>query len=546
MVCMSEQRVDTTPTPSGAALWQPGRLVAALAGVVVTAAALAVSELLAALGGRMDLTGQFASPLGALGAGFITLTPEWLKEFAIQTFGLYDKVALQVGMGLTVLVIAAIIGLVARRSPRAAAVVLVALVVVCLVAIVTRPVALRWTDLLPTILGGVVGVLLLGTIFRRTAVPAESVDEAADAAPVPGGTDRRQFLRWVAIAGAGAAITAATARFLPSAADVERSRQGLVVPRATAQTFPDGLTPATIDEAVSGQGPFITPNEDFYRIDTALVLPAVTAEEWQLKVHGLVDREISLDYQDLIARPQVERTITLTCVSNEVGGELAGTATWVGTLLEPLLAQAGPSSDADCVLATSADGFTLTAPLSALTDGRDAMLAVAMNGEVLPQRHGFPVRMVVPGLYGYVSATKWVVDLKVSKFADEVAYWTERGWDEQATIKTASRIDVPKGFVQASVGEEIVVAGVAWAQYRGIDSVEIQIDDGPWQPVDLSPALSKDTWRQWRTTYTPDGAGVHTVRCRATDSTGALQDSAMVPPFPGGSSGYDSRSISVS
>lgn len=548
MEIMSEQSTDTDVRTSPPVPWRPNALLAAVAGIVITGAALGVAELLAAIGGRIDLTGQFASPLGALGAGFITLTPEWLKEFAIRTFGESDKIALQVGMGLTVLVLAVVIGLVARRSPRLAAGILLALVAVCLIAIVTRPVAFGWTDLLPTVLGGAVGVVVLGLIFRRTAVPEATRttdDDVSTTRPATATADRRQFLRLVTLTAVGAAVTAAASRFLPSAADVERSRAGLVLPRASVQSFPDGLDLASAELGVEGQPPFITPNDDFYRIDTALVLPTVTAEEWQLKIHGLVDREISLDYADLVNRPQVERVVTLTCVSNEVGGTLAGTATWTGTLLQPLLEQAGPNSDADCVLCTSADGFTLTAPLSALTDGRDAMLAIGMNGEILPHRNGFPVRMVVPGLYGYVSATKWVVDLKVSRFADEVAYWTARGWSAEGPIKTASRIDVPRGFSSAAVGEEVVLAGVAWAQHRGIDRVEIQIDEGEWTETTLAPSLSKDTWRQWRTTWTPDSAGQHTVRVRAIDGTGEVQTAEVAPPIPNGASGYDTRSITV-
>jgi len=548
-------------------LWQPGFFAAALAGIVVVGLALAVAELVSILGDRTQVLNQFSSPLLAVGAAFITLTPEWLKQFAIATFGESDKIALQVGMGVTVFVLAAVIGLVARRSPRIAAVMLAVFVAICGVAVLTRPADVGPLDLIPSIIGGVVGIAVLGLLFRRTALDAETraalLKEREEQEKGNGPADpreypterratpamdsalaRRRFLGLVGITAAAAAAATAVGRFLPSSADVNASRDALQVPTASPQTFEGGVTLDTIDQAVEGQEPFLTPNADFYRIDTALTLPNITAEDWSLRIHGLVDKERTLTYDELLQLEQVERTITLTCVSNEVGGSLVGTATWIGTPLEPLLTDVGPSADADCVLCTSIDGFTLTAPLEALTDGRDALLAVAMNGEILPQRNGFPVRMVVPGLYGFVSATKWIVDMKVSKFADEAAYWTQRGWAQEAPIKTASRIDVPRGFSQATAGDEVVIAGVAWAQTRGIGSVEIQIDGGDWQQVELSPALSKDTWRQWRTTWVAE-AGVHTIRCRAYDDAGELQIEEMVAPIPNGSSGYDSRSITV-
>ena len=317
------------------------------------------------------------------------------------------------------------------------------------------------------------------------------------------------------------------------------SRAKAIVPVPTSKQ----TVPADVDFGINGVTPYVTPNANFYRVDTAFVPPNVTAEEWGLKIHGLVNKEVNIDYAALVARPQIERDITLTCVSNPVGGNLAGNATWIGTRLDTLLAEAGPTSGADCVLFRSKDGFTQTAPLDALTDGRDAILAVAMNGEILPIEHGFPVRMVVPGLYGYVSACKWIVDMKVSKFADESAYWTQRGWSDHGPIKTASRIDVPKGFAQLPAGD-VTVAGVAWAQHRGISKVEVQIDEGPWQAAELAGDASVDTWRQWKYTWkaTP---GTHTVQSRATDGTGAVQTSKVQDVLPNGATGYDSRSIVI-
>ncbi|GMA33347.1 molybdopterin-dependent oxidoreductase [Litorihabitans aurantiacus] len=372
------------PAPDRGAprLWQPGILTAALAGIVVTGLALAVAELLSILGDRFQLLNQFSSPLLAIGAAFITLTPEWLKQFAIATFGESDKIALQVGMGITVLVLAGVIGVVARRSPRIAAVILGLLVAVCGVAVITRPAAVGVWDLIPSLVGGVVGVYVLGLLFRRTALDRETrerliaerdgegatggkdtkgskdAEDATDteaetdakAAEGAGTTDpreyptrrstkpayasslgRRRFLGLVGITAAAAAAATAVGRLLPSSADVNASREALRLPEATPQQFPSGLSLDTIDEAVEGQEPFLTPNEDFYRIDTALTLPNITAEDWSLRIYGLVDTERTLTYQELLELEQVERTITMTCVSNEVGGSLVGTATWTGT-----------------------------------------------------------------------------------------------------------------------------------------------------------------------------------------------------------------------
>ena len=544
--------------------WTPGSPAAALVGVVAVGIAIAVAELLAALGGWLKVFDAPASPLNALGSTFIYLTPEWLKELAIRTFGQHDKDALKAGMAVTVVLVAVVIGLVARWSPRVAAGLTIGLIAVTVAAILTRPTS-SLIDVVPVLLGGAAGLMFLVEVCRRSLGPsARGVDtnasvtsgvagptgpsmngdasgDAGSGQPGARSWNRRQFFL---VAGAGtlvAVVGGTLARWIPSGEDVAASRARTKPPVASdAQQVP-----SDVDQNVAGQPPFVTPNSGFYRVDTAFSPPNLTAEDWSLTVHGMVDRPISINYADLVARPQIERTITLTCVSNEVGGDLAGTATWVGARIDDLIKEAGPQPGADCVLCTSVDGFTISAPLDALTDGRDAMLAVAMNGEILPQIHGFPVRMVVPGLYGYVSATKWVVDMELTQFSKVSAYWTARGWDDHGPIKTASRIDVPKGFAQFAAGKPAVLAGVAWAQRRGISSVEIQVDDGSWQQAELSPALSKDTWRQWKFAWTPETPGVHTVRCRAVDGTGAVQVGAVAPPIPNGATGYDSRSVTV-
>jgi DMSO/TMAO reductase YedYZ molybdopterin-dependent catalytic subunit len=556
--------------PRGPQPWRPSVAAAGLVGVVAMGLAIGIAELLAAFGEWIGIFTTPSSPLNSLGQTFIQFTPEWLKEFAIQTFGENDKTALTAGMGITLFLVAIVIGIVGRSSPRAAVIITVVLILVTAAAILSRTGA-GIADLLPILLGGVVGVYFLVTVFRRQLVAAptpvargtgtadapirivpeedpENPKAARTGAAHPMGrasaasgrdVDRRQFFKIAGIGALVAVAAGALAKWIPSAGDVAASRAGIALPVPR-----DTQTVGDVALNVDGISPFVTANTDFYRVDTAFVVPRLTSEDWQLHIHGAVDKEITLTYADLIAMPSIERMITLTCVSNEVGGDLAGNARWQGVRIADVLKQAGPQSGADCVLSTSVDGFTVTTPLTALTDDRDALFAFAMNGEPLPVEHGFPVRQVVPGLYGYVSATKWVVDLKVSTFAEETAYWTSRGWSAQAPIKTASRIDVPKGFAQVSKGT-VAVAGVAWAQHRGISGVQVQIDDGEWADATLSGEVSADTWRQWVYQWDATDSGQHTIRCRAIDGTGAVQTEQIQGVMPDGATGWDSRSVTV-
>ena len=303
------------------------------------------------------------------------------------------------------------------------------------------------------------------------------------------------------------------------------------------------VVPAGADLRVRGLTPWRTPVATFYRVDTALGTPLVDPYDWRLRVHGRVERELELSFDDLLGRELVEAWVTLTCVSNQVGGDLAGNARWTGVRVADVLREAGVRPGADAVRTRSADGWTAGTPLDVLTDGRDALLAVAMDGEPLPVEHGFPVRMVVPGLYGYVSATKWLVELEVTRFADFTAYWTDKGWAAQAPVKTASRIDVPSGSDSVPVGR-VAVAGVAWAQHRGVAKVEVRVDDGPWAVARLAGVPSDDTWRQWVLMWdaTP---GVHLLTVRATDGTGAVQTEVPSPPMPGGATGWHSVEVEV-
>jgi DMSO/TMAO reductase YedYZ molybdopterin-dependent catalytic subunit len=319
---------------------------------------------------------------------------------------------------------------------------------------------------------------------------------------------------------------------------VTAARKEVVLPaaRQTAPPLPAGVQ-------APGATPYISPNKDFYRIDTSLYPPQVDPSTWRLRIHGMVRNPITITWEQLLQRPMIERYITLTCVSNEVGGDLIGNALWLGTPIKELLDEADPLPDADQVVQRSVDGWTCGSPTATLRDGRDALLAVGMNGEALPVEHGFPVRMVVPGLYGYVSACKWIAEIELSRFADFDAYWVPRGWSQQAPIKTESRIDTPRDGAQRDPGT-IVVAGVAWAQHRGISKVEVQIDQEPWADATLAETVSSDTWRQWSYPWQAT-KGNHTIRVRATDNTGQTQTSAPADPAPNGASGWHSVQVTV-
>ena len=312
---------------------------------------------------------------------------------------------------------------------------------------------------------------------------------------------------------------------------VEETRRLIRLPGVSAP-----IVPARVQVDVPGVSPWMTAADEFYRIHTAIVVPTIEPKDWRLRIHGMVEREIELTYEDLLARRFTEDWITLNCVSNPVGGPLIGNAWWSGVRLADLLAEAGVRGDADAVLQTSDDGWTCGTPLAALTDDRQAMLAVAMNGEPLPIDHGFPVRTIVPGLYGYVSACKWVVEMEVTRFDKIEAYWTGKGWAEQAPVKLSSRIDVPRSGADVTAGD-VRVGGVAWAQHTGIAGVEVALDGGAWQPGEIGGSPSDDTWVQWSATVSV-APGEHVLRVRATDKDGLVQTGVERDVLPDGATGW--------
>ncbi|WP_131103797.1 molybdopterin-dependent oxidoreductase [Ornithinimicrobium sufpigmenti] len=519
----------------------PDSRAAGLSGVAAGAITLGTAELLAAAWSGPLASAGTPSPLLAVGAAFVDRTPAWLKDWAIATFGTADKLALGIGMALVLTAACAALGLLAARRKTLAQVLFVAVAALGMAAVLSRPDS-GLLDAVPTVVGAAVGTWLLGRLSEKDQTVRHPLAAATPVAePMPVGAPRREVFRaaggLTALGLAGIAVGTGGSGVLRTAGPatptvpLPRPSRSVSVPDAAVSNTP-------------GHTAYLTPNDAFYRIDTALRVPRVNPERWTLRVTGLVERELEITYADLLAEEHVEALVTLTCVSNEVGGDLVGNARWQGWPVRELLARAGVAPEADMVLSRSVDGWTAGTPLEALTDDRDALLAVAMNGEPLPARHGYPVRLVVPGLYGYVSATKWVTELKVTRFDADEGYWTPRGWSALGPIKTASRIDVPRSGARVPVGE-VVVAGVAWAQQRGVEQVEVQVDDGPWQAVELLAEPSVDAWRLWRWTWPDATPGRHRLRVRATDGTGEAQTDQVARPAPDGASGWHEVSVRV-
>ncbi len=523
----------------------------ALAGPVAVAAGLAAGELAA-----IPLS-AFTSPFQAVAAFLVDHSPAAAREWAITTFGTSDKGALMIGMAVGIVVIAAVAGILQVRRPPVGAVIMALFAAFGVVAALNRPTA-DVTYALPSIAAGVVSVAVMVVLGRAARVgdhptrheltsDAQPPDEhIPDTTEQPaGGWSRRAFFAAAGVVAIASAASLLIARSAARAGGVlaERAKLVLPQPKSRAKEIPAGT-----ELDVDGITPFVSSNADFYRIDTALQVPSLSTDDWQLRIHGMVDREITLDWQDLMSMAAQERMITLTCVSNEVGGELAGNARWLGFPMRDIISRAGPHSDADMLLSTSVDGWTSGTPLEVIGDGRDAMLAIGMNGEPLPLEHGYPVRQVIPGLYGYVSACKWVIDWEITRFDRAQAYWTQRGWGVRGPIKTASRIDRPAPLSSHPPGP-VVIAGTAWAQHRGVTKVEVRVDDGPWETATLATEYSTDTWRQWQWTWqaTPDRyeSGQHTVYCRATDAAGKTQPEQRVPPIPDGATGWHNRVLMI-
>ncbi|PPH84014.1 molybdopterin-dependent oxidoreductase [Rathayibacter sp. AY1D9] len=504
-------------------------LFAILSGIVAAVVALAAAEVVAVF------TGAGGSPLVAVGGFVIDIVPPGVKDTVIALFGTGDKLVLLVSIGLAIALLAVGAGVLEYRRPPFGVLLLAVVAGAGALAAVSREGA-SGIDAAPSVVGMVAGAAVL----RSASVRLRGWQEERES----DSPDRRSFLRLVGIAGVAAVAAGIGARFLTSASaavTAVREAVSLPAPASAAAPVPAG---AVLDD-IDGISSYVTPNSSFYRIDTALSVPSVEPADWSLKITGMVEEEIEITWDELLALPLEEHLVTLSCVSNEVGGDLIGTALWLGYPIRELLARARPTAGADMVLSRSIDGFTASSPLDVLQDeDRASLLAVGMNGEPLPVEHGFPVRMVVPGLYGYVSATKWVVELKVTTFAEDLAYWSTRGWTERGPIKIESRIDVPRQGQPVEAGT-VAVAGVAWAPHTGIAKVEVQIDGGAWQEARLAEKVTADTWIQWVLEWDAT-VGDHVVTVRATDADGTVQTTVERPPAPDGATGQHRRSVSVS
>jgi DMSO/TMAO reductase YedYZ molybdopterin-dependent catalytic subunit len=477
-----------------------------------------------------ELLSVRASPVLAVAELIIKLTPGAFAENAIQTLGHKDKPVLVTVVLIGLAVIFAWMGTLARRSWWASLAVLAAVTGIGTYA-VSQERTPGAVDYVPVAVGFLTWLICLSILTDnlRAAERRESRTGDDAAASTPG---RRGFLIGAGVVVVASVGVGALGRVLSGGRrQVEAARSLLRLPGVT-----EPVAPAGTSVGLKGITPWQTDATGFYQVHTAIVPPAIEPSSWQLRIHGMVDKEVTITYEQLMARQVTEAWVTLNCVSNPVGGPLIGNAWWSGVRLADILAEAGVQDGADAVLQTSDDGWTCGTPLAALTDGRDAMLVVAMNGEPLPINHGFPVRTLVPGLYGYVSACKWVVDMEVTRFDKISAYWTERGWAELGPVKLSSRIDVPRRDDEITAGDTRV-GGMAWCQNTGISAVEVSLDGGPWQSADLGNADTIDSWAQWSTSLAVE-KGDHTLRVRATDDHGKVQTSVVADVLPDGASGW--------
>ncbi len=545
--------VSTSPTPPPADARAPRRTSipgqSLLAGVLTGLAGLAVSLATAAV------LNERLSPVTAVAEGIAEITPGALVEAAISAVGTWDKPLLIGGVVAGLLALSAAAGALAGRGVRRGQLVFLVMGLIALAAVL-GPGGGATSAVAPVLAGTITWLAVLPVLVSPSAGRREDTgsddpagrsegprgrDEPGDrerpgAGPGEGGdASRRAFLvRAGVVAGLSLAVGAGAQLLGRRRRLVEAARSRLRLP-ASRGSLPDGVELGP--DGPAGMTPWRTSNDDFYRIDTAFAVPAIDVDAWRLRIHGMVEEEVTVSFADLLDAEQTEAWVTLCCVSNEVGGDLIGNAWWSGVRVAELLARARPLPGADAVLQTSEDGWTCGTPLTALTDDRNALLAVAMNGEPLPLEHGFPVRMVVPGLYGFVSATKWVVDLEVTRFEAIEAYWTTNGWAEQAPIRTQSRIDVPRANQRADSGT-LAVGGVAWSQHLGVERVEVRLDGGAWTEVRLAAAgPDDDTWVQWAGTVEVD-PGVHTLAVRATDRSGYTQTGVRRDVVPDGATGW--------
>ena len=517
--------------------------LAGLAGVVAGAFALAVGEL------TSSMYSPRPGPLVSVANRVIDNAPGWFVEFGKAVFSLNDKPALVVGTILISLASAAGLGVWSRRRLWIGFAGIAGFGVAGMLAIAYDAQG-GWGLALPVNLTATLsGMLALWLLMGRLR------SNPSGAAPSAGGVSpsRRQFITGIGSFGLATAVSVIAADFVRKRATVAAARDAVslqpprnTVVQSTTSTTAGGAsrTPFGPIADTVGISPSIVPNDKFYLIDTAVQVPQVDPNDWELTIDGMVDKPISISYQDLLDRSTHIETVTLSCVSNEVGGSLVGNAIWQGVPLTELLDEAGVDPDASQIASWSRDGWSCGFPTDVAYDGRSAMVAVGMNGEPLPIRHGFPARLVVSGLYGYVSATKWLERIELTTLDAFDGYWINKGWSKFGPVKLQSRIDTPRTGDSVAAGTKIPIAGVAWAPSVGIKSVEVRVGDGPWQQADLGESLGVHAWRQWRLGWTPD-EGRHIITVRAVSMNGETQTSEVAPPAPDGATGWHSIGVSA-
>jgi DMSO/TMAO reductase YedYZ molybdopterin-dependent catalytic subunit len=528
--------VSTDPTPT------VSRARARWSGVLAAAVALAVGELFSSLGGADQ------SLVASVGSSFIDQFAESLKDLAVAVFGTSDKAALVIGIVAVSLLIGAALGTASRRRPWVGVAGFVGFGLLGFVAGALDEQASTLRSLIAATAAAGAGIATLFVLLRvagsRTGLPVTTTRTIGS--PTDPAASRRAFIGWAGAAGAFAVAVAALGRVVAGQSKAELARGAVTLPRATnaGAVGPGGTVPAGETLGIDGLTPYYMPNEDFYRIDTALLVPQVDPATWRLKIGGMVDRPFEITYDELLAMDQIEESVTLSCVSNAVGGDLVGNARWQGVPLGVLLERAGVQQGATQLVGRSADGWTGGFPTELATDGRVAMLAVGMNGEPLPIPHGFPARLVIEGLYGYVSATKWITEITLTTWEDFDGYWIDKGWAKEGPIKTQSRIDVPRYGTPLAAGAT-KIAGVAWAPNKGISKVEVQIDGSDWNEARLGDVVSDGTWVQWVLDWDAP-AGEHEIIVRATDGEGVTQTEERTSSAPDGASGWHSRFVVIS
>ena len=528
------------------------RFQKSLSGIASAALAIAFGELVA------SITNKTTSLILAVGEFIVDITPGDVVRTSIETLGNSQKIVLLTVITILALLFGGLLGLLSLKQPEMSYSLFILFGVFGGWALNRDPLTSTVAALSVSALATLIGVstfFLLNTVLDRSA-NADFED------PTHRYADRRQFLNWATGISVAAGTMTGVGRLLLKDDTVQNIRQNIVLPdteekndqRGSNNTTPEssslnttppeetGLLSFSEMNEIEGISPYITSNNDFYRIDTALRVPTIEPADWNLTVDGLVNNPYELSYEEILEMEFVKKDVTLACVSNEVGGSLVGNAVWTGVPLSEIISRSEPTSSAEQVMCHSVDGFTAGFPIENIFDGRTALLAVGMNGVPLPVIHGFPARLVVAGLYGYVSAVKWIKRIEICRWEGNNGYWIPRGWSKKAPIKIASRIDVPRERrINAGI---IAVAGVAWAPLSGVKTVEVSFNSEPWRECNLGVSLSGESWTQWA--YKWDATpGKYEIRVRAIDSNGVIQSSKVVSPAPNGAEGLDQISVRV-